>query len=126
MAAGTVTGRDAAATAVIGLDHLISIESIVGSYAADILDGTGYTATTSLSAGQTINDQGNFLEFEGMGGNDLLIGNGNTRASFSRAAAAVTADLAQTTVLNGVTYTGVSDSSARTTPRTLAMTCSRG
>src|SRR6185295_11730578 len=38
--------------------------------------------------------QGNFNEFEGLGGDDSITGNGNTRASYLRALAAVTVDLA--------------------------------
>lgn len=93
LATGTVTGRDAAALAVAGTDHLVQIESITGTYAADIFDARGYTATTNLRAGNTTNDQGTFNEFEGVGGDDLVYGNGNTRISYSRALAGVTVTL---------------------------------
>ena len=93
LATGTVTGRDAAATAVSGTDHLVQIESVFGTYAADVFDARGYTATTDLRAGNTTNDQGTFNEFEGVGGDDTVYGNGNTRVSYDRAQAAVTVSL---------------------------------
>jgi hypothetical protein len=85
---GTVSGRDAAAIAVVGNDTLRSIEAIRGSNAADIFDASTFTATSTNGGGA--GDQGNFNEFEGMGGDDQIIGNGNTRISYVNATAAVT------------------------------------
>jgi hypothetical protein len=86
LGAGTITGRDAASTAVVGADTLRSIESVRGSNAADIFDASTFTATSTNGGG----DQGTFNEFEGMGGGDQIIGNGNTRISYVNATSAVT------------------------------------
>ena len=90
LGAGTVTGRDASATAVVGTDTLRSIESVRGTNAADIYDASTFTATSTNGGG----DQGGFNEFEGMGGNDQIIGSGSTRLSFTQATAGVTANIA--------------------------------
>ena len=83
LAAGAVTGQDAAATAVVGSDTLRSIESVRASNANDIYNATGFTGpTVPTSWNPSVNnggDQGNFNEFEGMAGNDQVTGNGNTR-----------------------------------------------
>jgi len=88
MAAGTVVGRDANATSIMGTDTLRSIESVHGTDSADLYDATGFSGT-SLNAGS--NGTGN--EFQGDGGDDTITGNGNTRVSYLGAAAAVTVDL---------------------------------
>jgi Ca2+-binding RTX toxin-like protein len=95
MAAGIVTGRDAYATSIYGTDTLIGIESVRGSNAADI-----YNAATLTTASANAGDSGGalaggqtFNEFEGVGGNDVITGNGNTRASYQTALAGVTVDL---------------------------------
>jgi Ca2+-binding RTX toxin-like protein len=88
MAAGTVTG-DATLT---GTDTLVSIEAITGSVLADTYIATGF-GPGSTNAGSL----GTFNEFEGMAGNDTIIGNGNTRIAFSHSAGAVTVDLNLTT-----------------------------
>src|SRR5262249_21393887 len=85
--AGTVTGRNAAATAVVGTDQIRSIEAVRGTNSADIFDATGFAATGNVNNG---GDQGNFNEFEGMGGDDTIIGNGNTRISYVNALSGVT------------------------------------
>ena len=74
----TVTGN-----ATVGTDTLISVEQVRGTSFADT-----FTVTTSFS-GQS----GNFAEFEGMGGNDIITGNGNTRVAYTQALAGVTVDL---------------------------------
>ena len=89
LGAGTVTGGDAAATAVVGTDTLRSIELIRGTNAADIFDASTFTATSTNGG----SDQGNFNEFEGMGGDDQITGNGNTRVSYVNATSAVTVTL---------------------------------
>ena len=84
MAAGTVVGD-----ASIGSDTLLSIEAIRGTNFNDIYDATGFSGT-SANAGSF----GTFNEIEGMGGNDTIIGNGNTRIAFYNAGAGVTVNLA--------------------------------
>ena len=74
----TVTGN-----ATVGTDTLISVEQVRGTSFADT-----FTVTTSFS-GQS----GSFAEFEGMGGNDIITGNGNTRVAYTQALAGVTVDL---------------------------------
>ncbi|HZO47511.1 MAG TPA: hypothetical protein VFB68_16560 [Xanthobacteraceae bacterium] len=83
MAAGTVTGN-----ASVGSDTLLSIENIRGSSFADSYTATGFSGS-SANAGSN----GNFNEFEGMGGDDSVVGNGNTRLLFANATAGVTVDL---------------------------------
>ena len=79
MAAGTVIGD-----ASVGTDTLNSVETIRGSSFADSYTATGYSSGSN----------GNFNEFEGMGGNDTILGNGNTRIVFLNATGGVTVDLA--------------------------------
>jgi VCBS repeat-containing protein len=83
LAAGTVTGD-----ASIGTDTLISVEAVRGTNFADLYDATGFSGT-SANAGSL----STFNEFTGGGGNDTIIGNGNTRISFNNATAGVTVDL---------------------------------
>ena len=95
MAAGTVDGD-----ASVGHDTLRSIEAVRGTNFADSYDATGFT-TTSIngpnfgSAGFTVigGVQAAFNEFEGLGGNDSITGNGNTRISYINATDGVTVDL---------------------------------
>ena len=90
MTTGIVTGD-----ASIGSDTLRSIESVRGTNFADT-----YTATNFGAAGFTnpanfnVGNNGTFNEFEGMGGNDTITGNNNTRILFWNASGAVTVDLA--------------------------------
>ncbi len=84
MAAGTATGD-----ASIGTDTLRSIEGVQGTNFADHYDATGYGAAGALNVG----NNGNFNQFEGLGGDDTVTGNGNTRVIYANAAAAVTVDL---------------------------------
>jgi Ca2+-binding RTX toxin-like protein len=89
LAAGTVTGD-----ASVGTDTLRSIEFVRGSNFADHYDATGFTAT-SINAGSagTNNTGAAFNEIEGMGGNDVITGNGNTRIAFYNATGGVTVDI---------------------------------
>ena len=83
MAAGTVTGD-----ASIGTDTLISIESVRGTNFDDTYVATGFNgASSDIPSGTTFN------EFEGMDGNDIITGNGNTRISYLNASAGVTVTL---------------------------------
>ena len=68
---------------------LHSIEGIQGTNFADHYDATGYGAAGALNVG----NNGNFNQFEGLGGDDTITGNGNTRVIYANAAAAVTVDL---------------------------------
>ena len=83
MASGVVTGDTA-----IGTDTLRSIESIRGTNFADV-----YVATNFGVSGANVGTFGSFNEFEGMGGDDSIVGNGNTRLAFYNALAGVTVDL---------------------------------
>src|SRR6185437_11289102 len=82
MAAGTVSGPG------VGNDTLISVESIVGSNFDDIYIATGYAGASAVGSVPA-----QFNEFEGMGGNDAIFGNGNTVISYLSATAGVTVDL---------------------------------
>ena len=103
MAAGTVTGDS-----TVGIDTLISIEAVRGTDFSDIYVATGFTgASLDIGAGVTFND------FEGMGGDDIITGNGNTRIQFGNATAGVTVNLAAGTAtgdgsVGNDTFTGVS------------------
>jgi VCBS repeat-containing protein len=97
----TVSGGNLAFSVVgdasIGADTLISVESVSGTNFADTYDATGY-AGASLDIGQGAG----FNEFQGLGGNDEITGNGSTRISYVNASAGVTVDLdAGTAVGNG-------------------------
>ncbi len=85
-AAGTATGISDGS---IGHDTLHSIEGVQGTNFADHYDATGYGAAGALNVG----NNGNFNQFEGLGGDDTITGNGNTRVIYANAAAAVTVDL---------------------------------
>jgi len=110
LAAGIVTGN-----ASIGTDTLRSIESIRGTNSADSYDATGFTtsSTTAASPPGFVNALGAASnEFEGLGGNDTIIGNGNTRIAFYNATAGVTVDLQAGTAsgdtsVGSDTFTGV-------------------
>jgi hypothetical protein len=89
LAAGTVTGD-----ASIGTDTLMSVEAIRGTDFADTFDATGFTATsTNAGSGGVIASGAAINEFEGMGGNDTITGNGATRVSYDNATAGVTVTL---------------------------------
>jgi Ca2+-binding RTX toxin-like protein len=83
LAAGTVTGNSS-----VGTDTLISIESIRGTQFHDVYSAVGYHDDTNAGS------NGTFNQFEGMGGDDTITGNGNTRIDYNFALAAVTVDLA--------------------------------
>jgi Ca2+-binding RTX toxin-like protein len=86
---GTVTGD-----AAIGEDTLIDIVSVVGTFFNDYYDATGYNSAVSTL--------GTFNEFEGLGGDDTIIGNGATRVSFISAFAPVTVNLGATGNASGI------------------------
>src|SRR5262249_38363331 len=75
MAAGTVSGPG------VGNDILISVESVRGSVFGDTYVATGYAGASAIGSTPT-----SFNEFEGMGGDDTITGNGNTVLSYISAA----------------------------------------
>jgi hypothetical protein len=89
MALGAVTGD-----AAIGTDTLLSVEAIRGTTFADNYDAHNFGAAGFLDAfTNNVGSFGTFNEFEGMGGNDFITGNGNTRIAFYNAFDGVTVDL---------------------------------
>jgi Ca2+-binding RTX toxin-like protein len=88
LAAGTIT-------AGASTDTLQSVEFVRGSANNDSYDATGFNGS-SANAGSN----GTFNEFEGMGGNDTITGNGNTRISYVNATAGVDVTLS-TGVITG-------------------------
>ncbi|MBR0926560.1 VCBS domain-containing protein [Bradyrhizobium diazoefficiens] len=84
LASGIVTGD----ATTVGTDTLRSVESVRGSNAADVFNAAGFSAIS-----QNAGSNGTFNEFVGMGGNDSITGNGNTRVSFTNATGAVVVDL---------------------------------
>ena len=108
MAAGTVTGD-----ASIGTDTLRSIETVRGTNFADTFIATNFGATGFTNpAANNVGNNGTFNEFEGMGGNDIITGNGNTRILYWNATAAVNVDIAAGTAVGDGsvgtdTFTGV-------------------
>ncbi len=85
LAAGTATGD-----ASVGADTLRSIEAIRGSNFDDVFDATGFGQASASNIG----DLSTLNEFEGMAGDDSIIGNGDTRIIFGNATGGVTVDLA--------------------------------
>jgi Ca2+-binding RTX toxin-like protein len=83
LAAGTVTGD-----ASVGTDTLRSIEIVRGTQFDDIYNAAGF----GLAGALNVSDMGSFNQFEGMGGNDTITGNGNTRIDYNFASASVTVD----------------------------------
>ena len=94
-ATSTVTGD-----ASVGTDTLVNVEQVRGGDFADT-----FTADSNFNG-----IYGKFNAFEGMGGNDTITGNGNTRVQFGRATAGVTVTLTGT---NG-SGTAVGDASVGT------------
>ena len=89
MTTGIVTGN-----ASVGVDTLRWIESVRGTVFADTYTATnfgamGFTNPASFNVG----NNGTFNEFEGMDGDDIIVGNNNTRIMYYNASGAVTVDL---------------------------------
>lgn len=72
----------------IGTDTLRSIEAVRGTNFADV-----YVATNFGVSGANVGSFGSLNEFEGMEGDDSIVGNGNTRLAFYNALAGITVDL---------------------------------
>ena len=98
LAAGTVTGD-----ATVGTDTIRHVEAARGTNFDDVFDATGFS-DTSTNAGSS----GTFNDFAGAGGNDTIIGNGNTRLNYQIAAASVSVDLETSApgTTNAVTVAG--------------------
>jgi len=100
LAAGTVQGTGANNSS-IGTDTLRSIEIVGGTEFDDIFIATGFSSQ-SVNAGSIIplNLTGTFNQFEGLDGNDTVVGNDNTRISYAHAFGGVTVDF-DVSVANG-------------------------
>ena len=92
LAAGAVTGD-----ASVGHDTLLSIEGIQGSNFADTFVATDF----GLAGAANVGNNGTFNQFEGMGGNDNITGNGNTRLIHTNATGGVTVNLQGGNVTGG-------------------------
>ena len=77
----------------IDTDTLIGIESVTGTELGDRYDASSYgkIATNLNKPGSWENGWAN--SFEGRGGNDTIVGNGQTRVSYQNASAGVMVDL---------------------------------
>ena len=67
---------------------MINVEAVLGSIADDIYDATGFTGGSNQ-----VGLRATFNEFEGMAGDDTIIGNGDTRISYTQALSGVFVDL---------------------------------
>jgi hypothetical protein len=86
MTTGVVTGD-----ASTGTDTLRSIEAIQGTTFADTYTAANFGAAGFLDTSvNNVGNNGTFNQFEGMGGNDTITGNNNTRMVFTNATAGVT------------------------------------
>ena len=65
------------------------MEAVRGTNFDDLYDATGFGDVGAVNVGSL----GTFNDFAGAGGNDTIIGNGNTRLNYQLAAGSVTADL---------------------------------
>ena len=96
-----------ASGATVGNDTFVGVNSATGSNFDDTYNASGFTGVTSAGS------FGTFNLFEGIGGNDTITGNGNTRISYSQSAAGVTVTLtggagtATGTAIGTDTFTGV-------------------
>jgi len=99
LAAGTVNGIAGG----VGTDTLRSVEDIRGSAFDDIVDTTGFSAT-STNAGS----KGTFNNFRGGDGDDTLIGNGDSQLDYFDAPHGVTVNLTDRSVnsTTGVVHGG--------------------
>ena len=86
-AAGTIGGVSAGIVSNgtdVGTDVIVGIERIIGTDAAD----------SFVVGSDFVSDFTDYVEFEGRGGDDTIIGNGATRIAYRAAAGGVTVDLA--------------------------------
>jgi Ca2+-binding RTX toxin-like protein len=101
LADGILTGD-----ASVGTDTLRSVEGVRGTNFVDVFDATGFSGSSNNAGSfDTFND------FQGLGGDDIIIGNGNTRISYALATAPVQVDLNEGTADGDAsghdTFTGV-------------------
>jgi hypothetical protein len=99
LAAGTVTGD-----ATVGTDTLRAVEAVRGTNFDDsMMRPALVTSAQSMSA---LSERS--MTFAGAGGNDTIIGNGNTRLNYQLAAGSVTADLETSPIgtTNAITVAG--------------------
>jgi Ca2+-binding RTX toxin-like protein len=98
MKAGTIVGDLS-----VGSDTLTGVEAVRATNFADVYDATGFATNVGTNKGNAggvdvggIGTSGTiaFNAFEGGGGNDTIIGNGNTRIEFNGSTGGVTANLA--------------------------------
>ncbi|UVO26369.1 cadherin-like domain-containing protein [Bradyrhizobium arachidis] len=81
MAAGTVTGD-----ASTGTDTLRSIEAVQGTAFADTYDASHFAQAGYLDPSKNnVGNSGSYNQFEGLGGDDVITGNGNTRVVYQNA-----------------------------------------
>ena len=85
LAAGTVTGGDGGPNG----DTLRSIEQVRGTDFVDTFNATGF----GNAGASNISKQVTSNTFEGLGGNDIIVGNGATTVSYQSALAEVVVDL---------------------------------
>ncbi|WP_280705032.1 VCBS domain-containing protein [Bradyrhizobium sp. BR13661] len=89
LADGTVSGGSDT-----GTDTLRSVEAIWGTNYDDTYNAAGFTASSTNAGSAGANGSGAaFNEFEGGGGSDTVIGNGNTRVTYVHANSGVTVTL---------------------------------
>ena len=120
LAAGTVTGD-----ATVGTDTIRNVEAARGTNFDDVFDATGYGLAGALNVSTT---NGNFNDFGGAGGNDTIIGNGNTRLNYQIAAASVSVDL-ETSVIgttNAVTVVGIATGATEGTDTLTGVNAAQG
>ena len=84
LAAGHVTGNSS-----IGMDSLQSIEAIQGTVLADTYTAVGYGTVGVTNVG----NNGTFNQFEGLGGDDSITGNGTTRLGYFNATGGVSINM---------------------------------
>ena len=91
----------------IGTDTIRDVEAVRGTNFNDVFDASGYGLAGALNVSTTL---GNFNDFGGMGGNDTIIGNGNTRLNFAVSAGIVTVDLETSAIgtTTAITVAGMS------------------
>src|SRR5207245_9354721 len=68
-------------------DTLGNVEGVQATSVIDAYDATGYGLAGALNVSTS---NGSFNQFEGLGGDDVITGNGNTRVLYSNATGAVT------------------------------------
>ncbi|MCA1476157.1 tandem-95 repeat protein [Bradyrhizobium sp. NBAIM08] len=113
MAAGTVTGD-----ATVGTDTLRNVEAVRGTAFADYYSASNFGAAGTANIGSL----GAFNDFQGGGGDDVIVGNGNTRVNYSNALAGVTVTLQTNLNQAGATTTSVVGSATGTTEGTDSLT----